>query len=173
LPKINPGSNVYEDNDTRTARPGGLQETDIIEPNMDDKGKLHCPLCERVFNSREDYISHALSKHQTSEPDLARKLLAPVSYDHGFHFFTSIGRYTGETAVSLATFAKEVEVAPIESIDFHFKRADFQKWISDTVGDAVLATSIENIEKELADEPLRRRLIEVINTRVKELENQT
>jgi uncharacterized C2H2 Zn-finger protein len=173
LPKINPGSNFYEDNDIRTARPGGLQETDIIEPNMDDRGKLHCPLCERVFNSREDYISHALSKHQTSEPDRARKFLATVSYDHGFHFFTSIGRYTGETAVSLTTFAKEVEVAPIESIDFHFKRADFQKWIADSIGDIALATSIENIEKELAGEPLRKRLFEVINTRVKELENQT
>jgi len=33
----------------------------------------------------------------------------------------------------LENFAKEIEVAPIESIDFHFKRADFQKWIEDTL----------------------------------------
>ncbi len=100
------------------------------------------------------------------------KILAPVPYTNGFHFFTNTGQYTGETAVSLATFAKEVEVAPIESIDFHFKRADFQKWISETVGDAELATAIGQIEKELNGEPLRRRILKIVNERVSELERQ-
>ena len=66
----------------------------------------------------------------------AEKILATVPYVNGFHFFTSIGQYTGETAISLENFAKEVELIPIESIDFHFKRVDFQKWIADTIGDA-------------------------------------
>jgi Zinc-finger of C2H2 type len=168
LSKINPGSNVDSDNDVQTARPGGLQDTDIAEPRIDDEGKLHCPVCSRVFNSREDYISHALSKHQ----DRARRFLAPVSYDHGFHFFTAVGRYTGETAISLATFAREVEVAPIESIDFHFKRGDFQRWVAETIGDTELATAIEKVEKNLAGEPLKQKLFSVINARVKDLENQ-
>jgi len=102
----------------------------------------------------------------------AEKILAPVPYANGFHFFTSVGQYTGETAVSLATFAKEVEVTPIESIDFHFKRADFQKWISETVGDAELATAIGHIEKELNGEPLRRKILKIVNERVSELESQ-
>jgi hypothetical protein len=172
LSKINPGTNFNEDNDIQTARSGGMQDTKLIDPIMDDKGKLHCPICDRVFSSREDYISHALSKHQTSEPNYARKFLATVPYSIGFHFFMSEGRYTGETAVSLATFAKEVEVIPIESIDFHFRRADFQKWIANTIGDTKLVTAIDHVEKELAGEPLRKRLLWVINTRVKELENQ-
>jgi alpha-amylase len=95
-----------------------------------------------------------------------------VPYDNGFHFFTSIGQYTGETAVSLVTFEKDIEVVPIESIDFHFNRADFQKWISDTIGDTELATAIDQIKKELAGEPLRRRLLNVINARINELKNQ-
>ena len=151
----------------RPVHPGGLQNINIIEPKIDDKGKLHCPTCDRVFSSREDYISHALSKHQTIEPNRARKFLATVPYNIGFHFFISEGRYTGETAVSLATFAREVEVAPIESIDFHFKRSDFQKWIADTIRDTELSTSIGNVEKELAGEPLRKRLLSIINARVK------
>jgi translation elongation factor EF-G len=73
-----------------------------------------------------------LSKSTTTK-SAAEKILATVPYVNGFHFFTSIGQYTGETAVSLATFAKEVEATPIESIDFHFKKADFQKWIEDTL----------------------------------------
>jgi hypothetical protein len=102
----------------------------------------------------------------------AEKIFATVPYVDGFHFFKSLGQYTGETAVSLATFAKEVEVAPIESIDFHFKRADFQRWIADTIGDAELATAIGDIEKELDGELLRRRIAAVVNERVIELESQ-
>ena len=70
------------------------------------------------------------------------------------------------------TFAKDLEVVPIESIDFHFKRADFQKWIADSIGDKKLATEIGHVEKELAGEPLRQKLLRIINARVKELENQ-
>jgi hypothetical protein len=172
LSKINPGSNFNEDNDVRTAHPGGLQDINIAEPKMTENGKLQCPTCNKIFNSREDYISHALSKHQTSQPQSANMYLATVPYSIGFHFFITEGRYTGETAVSLATFAKEIEVAPIESIDFHFKRADFQKWITDVIGDKQLALMIENVEKELAGEPLRKKLVWITNTRVKELENQ-
>jgi alpha-amylase len=75
----------------------------------------------------------------------ARGFLATVPYSVGFHFFITEGRYTGETAVSLVTFAKEVEVEPIESIDFHFKRADFQNWAAGTIGDKKLATEIGRI----------------------------
>ena len=102
----------------------------------------------------------------------AEKILATVPYINGFHFFESIGQYTGETAVSLAAFARVVEIIPIESIDFHFKRADFQKWIADTIGDTELATAIGHIEKELTGEPLRKRILGIINARVRELENQ-
>ena len=108
----------------------------------------------------------------TNTKSTAEKILATVSYINGFHFFTSVGQYTGETAVSLETFAKEVEVTPIESTDFHFKRADFQKWIADTIGDTELATAIGHIEKELTGELLRRRILEIINTRVRELESK-
>ena len=119
LSKINPGSNVYGDNDVQTARPGGLQEADILEPMIDDHGKLHCPICSEVFNSREAYISHSLSKHQTIEEtketmetgketmemgketmeqnkNRGRAILASVPYDHGFHFFTDMADTRGK-----------------------------------------------------------------------------
>ena len=102
----------------------------------------------------------------------AEKILATVPYVNGFHFFTSIGQYTGETAISLMIFARKVELIPIESIDFHFKRADFQKWIADIIGDNELATAIGHIEKELTGEVLRRRILEIINARVIELESK-
>ncbi len=67
--KINPGSNVHGDNDTRTARPGGMQDVDIPEPKPAEKGMLQCPMCNSVFSSKADYISHALAKHQPVTPE--------------------------------------------------------------------------------------------------------
>ena len=60
--KINPGSNLHGDNDTLTAHSGGTQGVDFPEPKKLDKGKYQCTLCSEIFNSREDYISHALAK---------------------------------------------------------------------------------------------------------------
>jgi hypothetical protein len=69
MPKINPGSNVHGDNDIQTARAGGMQDIDIPEPKMAEKGMLQCPVCNSLFSSREDYISHALSRHQPVTPE--------------------------------------------------------------------------------------------------------
>jgi uncharacterized C2H2 Zn-finger protein len=64
LPKTNTSANVQRNNDTQTQYPSNIPDTNIIEPKKDDKGKLHCPLCDGIYNSREDYVSHALTQHQ-------------------------------------------------------------------------------------------------------------
>ena len=61
--KINPGSNVHGDNETRNATPG-MRNVDIPEPKMTE-GKFQCPVCDRLFTSREAYDSHAMAHHQT------------------------------------------------------------------------------------------------------------
>ena len=68
--RINPGKKTV-DNDTKTATPGGMEAINIPEPKMLDKGKLECPVCSRMFNSRQDYDSHALAQHQATEESLA------------------------------------------------------------------------------------------------------
>lgn len=60
MSKINPGSNIHEDNDLRTATPGALE---IPEPKMPEKNTYQCPVCNAVFKSRADYDSHALASH--------------------------------------------------------------------------------------------------------------
>lgn len=64
MPKINPGSNVHGDNDTETARAGGMQDINIPEPKMTEDYMLQCPICNSLFSSREDYISHVMARHQ-------------------------------------------------------------------------------------------------------------
>jgi len=109
----------------------------------------------------------------TSEGDRApaSKILSQVPYANGFHFFTSIGRYTGETAVSLEHFAGELALIATESVDFHFKRGDFQKWIGGTLGDNELATEIEHVPTNLSGEDLRKKILALVNTQIEKLKN--
>lgn len=72
LSKINPGSNRHEDNDLKTTAPD-TQDWDIPEPKKLEKGKLQCPACNAIFDSREAYISHALSRHQEHPEEIIEK----------------------------------------------------------------------------------------------------
>jgi hypothetical protein len=59
----------------------------------------------------------------------AQKTLATATYNHGFNFFSGIGKYTGETTVNLFSFDEELKTIEPDSIMFHFQRRGFQNWI--------------------------------------------
>ena len=115
--------------------------------------------------------THKVNK-AVAEKSTAEKIMATIPYTNGFHFFLDIGQCSGETANSLVHFTKEIELVPIESVDFHFKRGDFQKWIADIIGDGVLAEAIGRIGRELSGEPLRKRILAVLNARIQEFKSQ-
>jgi len=100
----------------------------------------------------------------------AKNILRTLPYEKGFHFFFTDGHYTGETAVSLLTFAKDLEAQDIQSIRFHFERGDFQKWIKTSIGDEELAKRINSLTKKASDEDLRKQLSEVLRKRLLELQ---
>ncbi|HMK95504.1 MAG TPA: DUF5752 family protein [Candidatus Limnocylindrales bacterium] len=178
MSKINPGSNVNEDNDLRTATPGAPY-VDIPEPKIVEKGKFQCPVCDTTYRSREDYISHAMALHQVCREAPIQEcpmitgvqLLNSVQYEKGFHFFTGLGNYTGVTATSLSEFAKDLDTVPGESVRFHFQRGDYQRWLIDVVGDEELARRIDMIEMSpmSSDEDLRRELSKTVKNRIAEL----
>lgn len=64
LVKINPGSNIHKDNETRTAS-AGSEKISIPTPKMVNDGKYQCPICGRIYDSRDDYDSHMLAQHST------------------------------------------------------------------------------------------------------------
>ena len=99
-----------------------------------------------------------------------RNILRAVPYEKGFHFFMTDGHYTGETAISLLAFAKDLESQDIQSIRFHFERGDFQKWIKTSIGDEELAKRIDSLTKKASDEDLRKQLSEVLQKRLLELQ---
>ncbi len=98
-------------------------------------------------------------------------LLRAVPYENGFHFFCTDGHYTGETAVSISTFTRDLERQDIESIRFHFERGDFQKWLKTTIGDEELAQKIDNLPKKVTDEALRKQLVATLQKRLSELQS--
>lgn len=100
----------------------------------------------------------------------AQKILSPVPYEQGFHFFLPDGHYSGETATSLCSFLRDLQHLDTHSIRFHFERNDFQKWLRTTIGDEELAKRIESLAKNVPEETLRQQLAEIVQKRISELQ---
>jgi hypothetical protein len=100
------------------------------------------------------------------------EILRTVPYEKGFHFYTAPSNYTGETATSLEAFEKKLQVAPAASVNFHLQRSDFQKWMSDTLGDDELAKRVSLIKITLPAEDLRKELLAIVQTRITELRRE-
>jgi hypothetical protein len=81
-----------------------------------------------------------LSRTQTS------RTLRNLPREKAFYFFTSIGNYTGESAVSLEEFTKKILDVNIKSLEFHLYRDDFEKWIAQTLEDNILASKIKQLK---------------------------
>ena len=94
------------------------------------------------------------------------KSLPTLPFESGFQFYTAIGNYTGITATNLNEFAAILQTIPLESINFHFQRKDFQQWLKDTVKDTELAEQMNNIKQGLSAEDLRKEILSIVKTRV-------
>ena len=105
--------------------------------------------------------------------ETAQKILATVPYEHGFRFFTEIGKFTGETAVNLFSFYEELRTIENQSIKFHFQRRDFQKWIETTLNDHELASRIDKIPSGLSDEDLKKTLLETVLAHLTKLQTES
>jgi len=96
-------------------------------------------------------------------------LLGQVPSECVFRFFVAVGENTGVTAASTVEFEEKLQNIPIESVNFHFQRQDFQRWLKDSVGDKILAKKIDNINLWAHDEDLRKELSNVVQNRIDEL----
>ena len=104
--------------------------------------------------------------------ELVSKILKSVPEDKGFHFYLAIGEPTGKTAVSLADFVEKMETVDVKSVNFHFPRKDFEKWIREVIGDAELALRLGRIGRihvSISGETLRNEIIRVVKARLNEL----
>ena len=131
--------------------------------NNDYIGRVTC-LVEVYF-----VLKYAGSKEQNISDSKIVKILSTVPHDKGFHFFTDLGKNTGETAMSLEALAQKLEIVSADSVKFHFQRKDFQSWIQTTVGDNVLAERIRHVSEQRSVEDLRRELVKIVQERISQL----
>jgi len=103
------------------------------------------------------------------DPRLASRILEAVPYNNAFYFCTNIGQYSGESAVSLADFCKKITTIDVRSVNFHFKRIDFEEWIKGTLGDLYLANEISKINRSIQGEDLRTKIYQLVDARLTEL----
>ncbi len=101
--------------------------------------------------------------------ELASRILRTVPITEAFLFFTDIGQYDGEYASSLLDFCEKLKTIPSKSIDFHFKRGDFKRWIRETLGDEYLANRISKIDRSTHGEELRTAIQRIAKNRLDQL----
>jgi len=93
-----------------------------------------------------------------------------VPREKAFYFFTSIGNYTGASALSMKEFMEKVNEVNVKSLEFHMYRGDFEKWVSEVLQDGELATDIRRLQKlNLMGEPLRNQLFLTVSRRMRRL----
>jgi len=97
------------------------------------------------------------------------KIVRTVPRHEGFHFFRGLGDSTGKVAMSLTDFVEKMRSVDIRSVNFHFKRQDFVKWVRDIIGDSELSRRISRIRKEAHREKLRNEIIQIVKSRLAEL----
>ncbi len=98
------------------------------------------------------------------------RTLRNVMRGEAFYFFTSIGNYTGQSASSLDEFLVRLKDVDVKSLEFHLFREDFEKWVSQTLGDSRLAEEIRSLRLlKVAGNALRDRLYLIVAKRLKEL----
>ena len=90
--------------------------------------------------------------------ELARKLLVGNLHDRAFHFYLNIDKPLDAKANNLQTFNALLKTIPVDSINFHMKRGDFQAWL-EGIGDLELAKKVELLRTQsLCGEALRIKL---------------
>jgi hypothetical protein len=105
-------------------------------------------------------------------PSSSARILRTLSRKNAFYFFTSVGNYTGQKAMSLEEFATKIREVPTTSLEFHFHRADFEKWTTEVLEDGELTERIKTVKLlEPVGNNLRDQLDFTISTRLEELKS--
>jgi hypothetical protein len=97
-------------------------------------------------------------------------MLRKTNRENAFYFFTSVGNYTGQMAMSLEEFATKIREVPKSSLKFHFYRGDFEKWAEEVLEDRELTRRIRAVKLlEPVGNTLRDQLDFTVSKRLEEL----
>jgi len=128
------------------------------------------------------YFSHfrtPIDAHVTAESAILdfenRIRLAAIAANEPFLFYADIGEkyYTGTKAWSLKGFVKALQEVSIESIEFHSRRRDFEKWAKVSLLDDTFAKELKKVRlSKQKGEKLRKSIVKVAKERLEKLSQQ-
>lgn len=89
--------------------------------------------------------------------------IVAVPRDKSFYFDTGLGQYSGILASSIEEFLGALKIVPLESLEYHIGRRDFEKWTKDVLGSVLLADNIRTLRRsQFKGEELRQQLVDVV-----------
>ena len=101
---------------------------------------------------------------------LHKYLWAHLPEHKKFYFHDASGRYLGRVAGNLWEFREALGELPVESLQYHLQRGDFERWLQGVFHDSELISRMRKISRrDIQGEALRQTLIEVVIDRYKEL----
>jgi hypothetical protein len=103
---------------------------------------------------------------------LHKYLYAPLPSHRQFYFHIDKKSYQGPlTASNLWEFGELIPRLPMETLEYHMERRDFERWLTDVVHDRILARRMRRISRrQPVGEALRQDMEEVVQGRLEELQ---
>ncbi len=96
----------------------------------------------------------------TAKGKNALKARVQVASGKEFHFYNDIDKPTGFHADSIISFYEQLKVLPIESVEFHLQRGDFENWFRSEFEDPIFADELAGMKScDLRDETLRKEIL--------------
>ena len=94
------------------------------------------------------------------------KITQDMGADKSFQFFIDLEKPLGFNAQSLDEFYRLIKQVCSDSVEFHFYRGDFEKWVSDVLLDSELSQTIGSLKTaELHGQELREAILEAIDAK--------
>ena len=148
----------------------------IIESQIKDLPQGHAWMCfHRPLGNMTQVDTTLLCSRPRMVPymrHLHKYLHAMLPEAVRFYFCDVTGKYLGFTAANLCEFREALYKIPIESLQYHLCRGDFERWIREVISNDDLAYQIGSIlPQELTGAGLRQKLISLVSEWCRELES--
>ncbi len=119
------------------------------------------------------YIISARGKQTLGFPEITKEkataILAYAPHDRAFSFYSTVGQPLSIHAHNLRDFTVKIDKVDPISLEFHFKRGDFEAWFRG-LGDEELAKKMAMLKgRNITGEELLKRLHEIVDERYHEL----
>jgi mannose-1-phosphate guanylyltransferase / phosphomannomutase len=138
-----------------------IGQSATLQDNVTMEGTIIGPGC--LIKERAKFLngSRVWPKVQIGMDQVVNGIVA-APIEKAFYFYTGPGQYTGLLATTMRDFIEELGKAPIDSIEFHAKNRDFERWARNVLASNELADGIEDLRRmTVMGEELRSGLIEV------------